>query len=206
MRRHLLTAAVLHIRGVRGAILAGILTAAIVAAIAGKIHYAGVIGFPHIETATAFAFLGPDRRRTKIRPRFRPPRVPRIRWAIRLSTALLPDGCWVNVYKVAAAGRTSCAVDSRRRCSWSSGRFPSSSGRTRPSRPRGDVQRVRAGLLALIPEYRPELPTVEVRPSAARNALESPWSRPDTEEAAKPRRRTGAIRLVTPPTGTPILG
>jgi AGZA family xanthine/uracil permease-like MFS transporter len=52
----LLVAAVLHIRGVRGAILAGILAAAAVAAAAGKIHYAGVFGLPQINTAAAFRF------------------------------------------------------------------------------------------------------------------------------------------------------
>jgi AGZA family xanthine/uracil permease-like MFS transporter len=64
----LLTAAVLHIRGVRGAILAGILASAIAAAMFGKIHYAGVIGLPRIHTAAAFAFdLG-----TALQPRWLP--------------------------------------------------------------------------------------------------------------------------------------
>ena len=52
----LLTAAVLHIRGIRGAILAGILAAAAVAAGLGKIHYTGVFGLPQIHTAAAFRF------------------------------------------------------------------------------------------------------------------------------------------------------
>ena len=52
----LLTAAALHIRGVRGAILIGILAAAAVAASLGKIHYAGVFGLPHINTPAAFRF------------------------------------------------------------------------------------------------------------------------------------------------------
>ncbi len=50
----LLTAAVLQIRGVRGAILAGIFTAAVVALALGKIHFAGLVGLPHIGSATAF--------------------------------------------------------------------------------------------------------------------------------------------------------
>ena len=52
----LITSAVLHIRGVRGAILMGIAAAAIVAALAGKIHYAGVFGLPQIATPAAFQF------------------------------------------------------------------------------------------------------------------------------------------------------
>ena len=52
----LLTAAALHIRGVRGAILIGIFAAAAVAASLGKIHYAGVFGLPHINTPAAFRF------------------------------------------------------------------------------------------------------------------------------------------------------
>jgi AGZA family xanthine/uracil permease-like MFS transporter len=52
----LITAATLHIRRIRGAILAGILTAAAAAAIAGRIHYAGVFGLPRISTAAAFQF------------------------------------------------------------------------------------------------------------------------------------------------------
>lgn len=52
----LVTAAVLHIRGVRGAILMGIAAAAAVAAILGKIHYAGVFGLPRINTHAAFQF------------------------------------------------------------------------------------------------------------------------------------------------------
>jgi len=52
----LLTAAALHIRGTRGAILIGIFTAAAVAAALGKIQFAGVFGLPHIETPTAFRF------------------------------------------------------------------------------------------------------------------------------------------------------
>jgi AGZA family xanthine/uracil permease-like MFS transporter len=50
----LITAAVLQVRRIRGAILAGILTAAVTAAAAGKIHYAGVLGLPRINTAAAF--------------------------------------------------------------------------------------------------------------------------------------------------------
>jgi AGZA family xanthine/uracil permease-like MFS transporter len=52
----LVAAAVLHIRGVRGAILIGIVAAAAVAAALGKIHYAGVFGLPHIVTPAAFRF------------------------------------------------------------------------------------------------------------------------------------------------------
>ncbi|MEO5742639.1 MAG: NCS2 family permease [Vicinamibacterales bacterium] len=52
----LLTAAVLHIRGVRGAILIGIVAAGVVAATLGKITYAGVFGLPHINTPVAFQF------------------------------------------------------------------------------------------------------------------------------------------------------
>ncbi len=52
----LVTAAVLHIRGVRGAILIGIGAAAVVAATLGKIHYAGVFGLPQINTGAAFRF------------------------------------------------------------------------------------------------------------------------------------------------------
>lgn len=52
----LITAAVLHIRGVRGAILLGIVAAAIVAAALGKIHYGGVFGLPQINTPAAFRF------------------------------------------------------------------------------------------------------------------------------------------------------
>jgi AGZA family xanthine/uracil permease-like MFS transporter len=52
----LLVAAVLHVRRVRGAILAGIAVSAAVAAAAGKIHYAGVFGLPQINTAAAFRF------------------------------------------------------------------------------------------------------------------------------------------------------
>jgi adenine/guanine/hypoxanthine permease len=52
----LLTAAVLHIRGVRGAILLGIAAAAIAAATLDKIHYAGVFGLPRINTGAAFRF------------------------------------------------------------------------------------------------------------------------------------------------------
>ena len=52
----LVTAAVLHIRGVRGAILIGIVAAAIVAAALGKIQYAGVFGFPQVATPAAFRF------------------------------------------------------------------------------------------------------------------------------------------------------
>ena len=50
----LMTAAVLHIRGVRGAMLIGIAVAAIAAALLGKIHYAGLFGLPHISTPAAF--------------------------------------------------------------------------------------------------------------------------------------------------------
>jgi AGZA family xanthine/uracil permease-like MFS transporter len=52
----LMIAAVLHIRGVRGAILIGIVAAAVVAAALGKIHYAGVFGLPRIHTPAAFRF------------------------------------------------------------------------------------------------------------------------------------------------------
>lgn len=52
----LAVAAVLHIRGVRGAILVGILAAAAIAAVLGKIHYTGVFGFPQITTPAAFRF------------------------------------------------------------------------------------------------------------------------------------------------------
>lgn len=52
----LIAAAVLHIRGVRGAILIGIIAAAAVAAVLGKIHYTGVFGFPQINTPAAFRF------------------------------------------------------------------------------------------------------------------------------------------------------
>lgn len=49
-----MTAAVLHIRGIRGATLAGILVAAVTAAAFGKIHCAGVFGLPQINTPAAF--------------------------------------------------------------------------------------------------------------------------------------------------------
>ncbi len=52
----LLTAAVLHVRNVRGAILIGIAAAAVVAAALGKIHYNGVVGLPHIATPAALRF------------------------------------------------------------------------------------------------------------------------------------------------------
>ena len=52
----LLTAAVLHVRNVRGAILIGIAVAAVVAAALGKIHYNGVVGLPHIATPAALRF------------------------------------------------------------------------------------------------------------------------------------------------------
>jgi AGZA family xanthine/uracil permease-like MFS transporter len=52
----LIVAAVLHIRGVRGAMLIGIAGAAVTAAALGKIHYAGVVGLPHITTPAAFRF------------------------------------------------------------------------------------------------------------------------------------------------------
>jgi AGZA family xanthine/uracil permease-like MFS transporter len=52
----LVTAAVLHIRGVRGAIIIGIVAAAGVAAMLGKIHYAGVFGLPNVVTPAAFRF------------------------------------------------------------------------------------------------------------------------------------------------------
>ncbi len=50
----LLTAAVLQIRGIRGAILGGIVASAAVALAFGKIRYAGVVGLPHIESSAAF--------------------------------------------------------------------------------------------------------------------------------------------------------
>lgn len=50
----LVAAAVLHIRGVRGAMLIGIIAAAVVAAMLGKIHYTGVFGLPQIGTPAAF--------------------------------------------------------------------------------------------------------------------------------------------------------
>jgi AGZA family xanthine/uracil permease-like MFS transporter len=50
----LLVAVVLQIRGVRWAILGGIMAAALVALTLGKIHYLGVIGLPHINAAAAF--------------------------------------------------------------------------------------------------------------------------------------------------------
>jgi AGZA family xanthine/uracil permease-like MFS transporter len=52
----LITAATLHIRRVRGAILIGIVVAAAAAAVLGQIRYAGVFGLPHIGTAAAFQF------------------------------------------------------------------------------------------------------------------------------------------------------
>jgi len=52
----LITGAALHIRGVRGAMLAGILAAAAVAGALGKIHYAGVFGLPDVTAAAAFRF------------------------------------------------------------------------------------------------------------------------------------------------------
>jgi AGZA family xanthine/uracil permease-like MFS transporter len=52
----LIAAATLHIRRIRGAILVGILVAAVAAAVLGKIHYAGVFGLPQISTAAAFQF------------------------------------------------------------------------------------------------------------------------------------------------------
>ncbi len=52
----LLVAAVLHIRGTRGAILIGIFAATGVAALLGKIHYTGVFGLPQINTPVAFRF------------------------------------------------------------------------------------------------------------------------------------------------------
>ena len=52
----LIAAAVLHIRGVRGAMLIGIVAAAAAAAALGKIHYAGTFGLPHIRTPAAFRF------------------------------------------------------------------------------------------------------------------------------------------------------
>jgi AGZA family xanthine/uracil permease-like MFS transporter len=52
----LLVAAALHIRGVRGAILVGIAAAAVVAAVLGKIRYAGIFGLPEIHTPAAFKF------------------------------------------------------------------------------------------------------------------------------------------------------
>jgi adenine/guanine/hypoxanthine permease len=52
----LITAAVLHIRGVRGAILIGIAAAAVAAAALGKIQYAGVFGLPQINAPAAFRF------------------------------------------------------------------------------------------------------------------------------------------------------
>lgn len=50
----LLAAAVLQIRGQRGAILGGIAASAALALILGKIHYAGIFGLPHITNPTAF--------------------------------------------------------------------------------------------------------------------------------------------------------
>jgi AGZA family xanthine/uracil permease-like MFS transporter len=50
----LITAAVLQIRGVRGAILGGIVVAAALAFAIGRIHYTGVFGLPQIDTAAAF--------------------------------------------------------------------------------------------------------------------------------------------------------
>ncbi|RPI49816.1 MAG: NCS2 family permease, partial [Acidobacteria bacterium] len=52
----LLIAAALHIRGTKGAILIGIFAAAAIAALLGKIHYAGVLGLPQISTRAAFGF------------------------------------------------------------------------------------------------------------------------------------------------------
>jgi adenine/guanine/hypoxanthine permease len=52
----LITAAVLHIRGVRGAILIGIVAAAVAAGMLAKIHYTGVFGLPQINTHAAFRF------------------------------------------------------------------------------------------------------------------------------------------------------
>jgi AGZA family xanthine/uracil permease-like MFS transporter len=52
----LLTAVTLQIRGTRGAMLIGILAAAATAAALGKIHYAGLVGLPHITTPAAFRF------------------------------------------------------------------------------------------------------------------------------------------------------
>src|ERR1041385_8981188 len=50
----LVTAAVLQIREVRGAILLGMAASAIVALVFGKIHFAGVFGFPQIESPSLF--------------------------------------------------------------------------------------------------------------------------------------------------------
>jgi AGZA family xanthine/uracil permease-like MFS transporter len=50
----LLAAAVLQIRGVRGAILGGIAVSAALALALGKIHYAGVVGLPHINSSALF--------------------------------------------------------------------------------------------------------------------------------------------------------
>ena len=50
----LTTAAVLHIRGVRGAMLIGMAAAAFTAGALGKIQYSGVFGLPQIDTPAAF--------------------------------------------------------------------------------------------------------------------------------------------------------
>jgi AGZA family xanthine/uracil permease-like MFS transporter len=51
----LLVASVLLVRGVRGALLWGIIAAAVLAAALGKIHFAGVLGFPHVARNAIFA-------------------------------------------------------------------------------------------------------------------------------------------------------
>jgi AGZA family xanthine/uracil permease-like MFS transporter len=50
----LVTASVLQIRGVRGAILAGIAASAALALVLGKIHFAGIFGLPEVNTAAIF--------------------------------------------------------------------------------------------------------------------------------------------------------
>jgi AGZA family xanthine/uracil permease-like MFS transporter len=52
----LITTAVLHIRGVRGAMLVGIVAAALAAAALDKIQYVGVFGLPHVMAPAAFRF------------------------------------------------------------------------------------------------------------------------------------------------------
>jgi adenine/guanine/hypoxanthine permease len=50
----LLTAATLQIRRIRGAILGGIGVSTLLALLLGKIHYAGVVGLPHVATSAWF--------------------------------------------------------------------------------------------------------------------------------------------------------
>jgi AGZA family xanthine/uracil permease-like MFS transporter len=52
----LIAAVVLQIRGVRGAMLIGIVVSAATSVALGKIHYAGVFGLPEIHTPAAFRF------------------------------------------------------------------------------------------------------------------------------------------------------